>query len=65
MAHGKIHRVPDKSDLTAANNVVAFDENGKLLGLVFETATPFDTPRMNRSEVRRRTLHICKEGVTH
>ncbi len=28
-----------------SNNVVAFDENGKELGVVFETATPFDTPR--------------------
>ena len=26
------------------NNVVAFDADSKLLGVVFETATPFDTP---------------------
>lgn len=26
------------------NNVEAFDESGKSLGVVFETATPFDTP---------------------
>ncbi len=31
---------------TATNSVVAFDENGKQLGVVFETATPFDTPRL-------------------
>jgi Fic family protein len=31
---------------TSPNNVVAFDENGKPLGIVFETATPFDTPRL-------------------
>lgn len=31
---------------TAPNNVVAFDENGKQIGIVFETATPFDTPRL-------------------
>lgn len=30
---------------TSSNSVVAFDENGKQLGVVFETATPFDTPR--------------------
>lgn len=30
---------------TTPNNVVAFDENGKQIGIVFETATPFDTPR--------------------
>lgn len=27
------------------NNVSAFDANGQLLGVIFETATPFDTPR--------------------
>jgi Fic family protein len=31
---------------TSTNSVVAFDENGKQLGVVFETATPFDTPRL-------------------
>jgi len=30
---------------SATNSVVAFDEKGKQLGVVFETATPFDTPR--------------------
>jgi Fic family protein len=31
---------------TTSNNVMAFDENGKQLGVVFATATPFDTPRL-------------------
>ena len=31
---------------TSSNSVVAFDENGVQLGIVFETATPFDTPRL-------------------
>lgn len=31
---------------TATNSVVAFDENGRQVGVVFETATPFDTPRL-------------------
>src|SRR5712691_752171 len=31
---------------TGPNNVVAFDENGKQIGIVFETAMPFDTPRL-------------------
>ncbi len=31
---------------TSTNNVVAFDEEGKQLGVVFQTATPFDTPRL-------------------
>lgn len=30
---------------TVANHVEAFDEDGRSLGVVFETATPFDTPR--------------------
>jgi Fic family protein len=30
---------------TNPNNVGAFDADGKLIGIVFETATPFDTPR--------------------
>lgn len=28
------------------NHVSAFDENGEVIGVVFETATPFDTPRL-------------------
>ncbi|MDR1646595.1 MAG: Fic family protein [Zoogloeaceae bacterium] len=31
---------------TSANSVAAFDENGVQIGIVFETATPFDTPRL-------------------
>ncbi len=31
---------------TSANSVVALDETGKQIGVVFETATPFDTPRL-------------------
>ena len=31
---------------TSSNRVVAFDEGGQQLGVVFETATPFDTPRL-------------------
>lgn len=29
---------------TTSNSVAAFDENGKQIGIVFQTATPFDTP---------------------
>lgn len=29
-----------------SNSVVAFDEDGKQIGIVFETASPFDTPRL-------------------
>jgi len=31
---------------THSNSVAAFDENGVQVGIVFETATPFDTPRL-------------------
>lgn len=29
-----------------SNSVAAFDESGKQIGIVFETASPFDTPRL-------------------
>ncbi len=31
---------------TSPNHVVAFDQRGAQIGVVFETATPFDTPRL-------------------
>ena len=31
---------------TSSNSVAAFDETGQQVGIVFETATPFDTPRL-------------------
>jgi Fic family protein len=31
---------------TTSNSVAAFDEAGRQIGIVFETATPFDTPRL-------------------
>ncbi|MCD4812858.1 Fic family protein [bacterium] len=31
---------------TASNSVAAFDADGAQIGIVFETATPFDTPRL-------------------
>ncbi len=31
---------------TTSNSVAAFDENGSQIGIVFETAKPFDTPRV-------------------
>jgi Fic family protein len=49
---------------TSSNSVAAFDEDGKQIGIVFETATPFDTPRLMtelvdwlRSEREQRQLH--------
>jgi len=31
---------------TLSNSVAAFDENGAQIGIVFQTASPFDTPRL-------------------
>jgi len=31
---------------TSSNSVAAFDENGQQIGIIFETASPFDTPRL-------------------
>jgi Fic family protein len=48
---------------TSANSVVALDETGKQVGVVFETATPFDTPRLMTELVswfvaERKTGHL-------
>lgn len=45
------------------NNVVAFDENGKEIGVVFETATPFDTPREMEHLIRWSNDAIREETV--
>lgn len=37
---------------TLPNHVEAFDENGASLGTIFQTATPFDTPRLMHDLVR-------------
>ncbi|TGS51995.1 Fic family protein, partial [Mesorhizobium sp. M3A.F.Ca.ET.201.01.1.1] len=44
---------------TLANNVSAFDADGKEIGVIFETATPFDTPKRMKEliEWTRRTLN--------
>jgi Fic family protein len=36
---------------TSSNSVAAFDEQGQQIGIVFETAAPFDTPRLMRELV--------------
>lgn len=49
---------------TLANHVSAFDESGKEIGVIFETATPFDTPRKmeeliswTRRQLQEQSLH--------
>lgn len=36
---------------TSSNSVVALDENGAQIGVVFQTASPFDTPRLMKELV--------------
>jgi Fic family protein len=49
---------------THSNSVAAFDETGKQVGIVFETATPFDTPMLMqelvswiREVIENKTMH--------
>jgi Fic family protein len=47
----------------AANNVEAFDKHGRSVGIVFETASPFDTPRLMQELVGWTNGEL--EGKTH
>lgn len=49
---------------TSSNSVAAFDESGNQIGIVFETASPFDTPRLmqevitwTNNELEAKQLH--------
>jgi Fic family protein len=58
--HRDLLRYSDKDERhrgeykTLRNDVGAFDATGKMIGIVFETATPFDTPRRMTEQFRRR-----------
>ena len=62
--HGVLLKYSEKDERhrgnykTVSNNVEAFNEKGKSIGVVFETATPFDTPRLMEQLVNwtRRSL---------
>lgn len=49
---------------THSNNVVAFDETGKAIGVVFETATPFETP-LRMQELLGWYRHAEKDSALH
>lgn len=49
---------------TSPNNVAAFDEKGQQIGIVFETAAPFDTPRLMRDLVEW-TNHALETKKLH
>jgi len=52
--HRNLLRYSDRDDRlrgnykTSPNNIVAFEENGQQIGIAFETAAPFDAPRLTR-----------------
>ncbi len=45
------------------NHVVAIDEHGKEMSVVFETATPFDTPREMEELVRWISKAIAESSL--
>lgn len=47
-----------------SNSVMAFDENNKEVGIVFETATPFETP-FKMEELVSWTRNSLKEKIIH
>lgn len=49
---------------TSSNSVAAFNEKGEQIGIVFETATPFDTPRLMTEVVEWVATEINK-GELH
>ena len=49
---------------TSSNSVAAFNEKGEQIGIVFETATPFDTPRLMTDVVEWVATEINK-GELH
>ncbi|MBU1700601.1 MAG: Fic family protein [Candidatus Eisenbacteria bacterium] len=49
---------------TLPNRVEAFDENGHSIGVIFETATPFDTPRL-MNELVTWTTKAIRSGEFH
>jgi len=64
--HGVLLKYSDRDERhrghykTVANNVEAFDERGKSIGVIFETASPFDTPRLMEELVRWTRQEVTK-----
>lgn len=48
---------------TLTNNVEAFDRNGKSLGIIFQTASPFDTPRVMADLVASSSAALAKREL--
>jgi len=47
-----------------SNNVIAYDGEGREIGIVFETTPPFQTP-WEMEELVRRTNRALEEGIMH
>jgi len=68
--HGELLKFSDKDERHRGqykkqpNSVEAFDEDGRSLGVIFETATPFDTPGL-MDELVTWTRRALDEGVHH
>lgn len=68
--HGELLQYSDKDARhrgqykTLSNSVEAFDPNGNSIGVIFETASPFDTPRL-MDELIGWTNNTLKEEAVH
>ncbi len=68
--HGVLLRHSEKDERhrgnykTLPNHVEAFDENGRSLGVIFHTASPFDTPQMMEALVTWANQAL-EEGTYH
>ena len=49
---------------TLSNSVAAFDMKGKQIGIVFETATPFETPELMRKLISQ-TRELLEDNALH
>ena len=68
--HGTLLKFSDRDEhhrgiyKKIANNVEAFDSRGRSVGVIFETATPFDTPRL-MEELVAWTNKELRSGAHH
>jgi len=68
--HGMLLKYSDKDERhrgqykTLPNHVEAFDSDGKSLGVIFQTASPFDTPRLMETLIAG-TTELLERGEQH
>lgn len=67
--HGILMRVSEKDERhrgaykTVENNVAAFDQRGQQLGIVFETASAFETPRCMEELIEWTNLRLSEKKM--